>query len=300
MQCYSSIAIIQNGERYYVPCQKCNFCLQNRRNDWAFRLLEEQKVSSTANFLTLTYDNEHVPFVWENDYPLELTLEKKHLYTFHETIKKSQKRLLKKSYKDWKIRYYSVGEYGTKTDRPHYHSIMFNIHPDILGKLNEGQIWSKGHVYMGTVTPGSAAYVAKYMIDRELHNDRKRQKQFSSMSRNPGIGNSYLINRAWHRENDDYNPDNFRIYAIQDGKKVRLPRYYKDKIFKEIDEKFKDVMKTSLELHYMELSEQFENTYIREIERLAGLHPEPVAYYNERRKNHHDNIRKKSLSLNKI
>lgn len=234
-----------------------------------------------------------------------LTLRKKELYTLHETIKTSQRRLLKKEYADWKIRYYSVGEYGSKTDRPHYHSIMFNLHPETKAKLLDGMMWSKGRIYTGTVTPGSVSYVAKYVIDKKIEYRDEwptwKEKPFNSMSRNPGIGANYLeSNKNWHRENDSYNPDEFRIYAMQDGKKVRLPRYYKDKIFKKIDEDFQDVMKTSLELHYMDLAEEFEKTYIDEIERLALTYENPVEQYNLRRKQHHDRIRIKSLNLNRI
>ncbi|AXH73644.1 MAG: replication initiator protein [Microviridae sp.] len=307
MQCYKEIIIEHNGKKNLVPCGHCNFCLQNRRNDWAFRLLQENKVSNTSHFLTLTYDNQHLPFTWEDDYATGTTLEKKHLYEFHETVKRSQRRLLKKNYDQWKIRYYSVGEYGTRTERPHYHTIMFNLHPITLSKLQDGMIWGKGRVHSGTVTPGSVSYVAKYVIDKQTeYKDEwpeEKQKPFNSMSRNPGIGANYLINRDWHREINDYDPDNFRIYAMQDGKKVRLPRYYKDKIFKETGEWYKDILTTSLELHNMQLSEEFEKTYIAQIEELEeeyGSTLIAIEKYNERKKHHHDSIRIKSHKLNKL
>lgn len=319
MQCYKQIFVKHNDIYHLVPCGKCNFCLQNTRNDWGFRLLQEQKVSQTANFITLTYDNENLPYTWEDDFITGVTLEKKHLFTFHKTLKQKQRRLLKKEYNEFgKIRYYSVGEYGSQLGRPHYHCILFNVHPIILQDLQDGLIWEKGLVHTGFVTPASVNYVAKYVIDRVEHakekynpESMKWEKQetkqiapFNCMSRNPGIGANYMINRDWHREVNDYNPENFRIYAMQDGKKVRLPRYYKDKIFKEVDQWYEDVMKTSLELHNMELADQFEKTYLKELEDLENKYEltriEAMEKIQERTKHHHDQIRIKSLKLNTL
>ena len=39
-----------------VPCGKCPNCKKRRVNEWVFRLQEEDKVSSTSYFITLTYD----------------------------------------------------------------------------------------------------------------------------------------------------------------------------------------------------------------------------------------------------
>lgn len=305
MQCYKKIPIIQKGERYWVPCGKCNFCLQNNRISWAIRMMEEEKVSKSAYFLTLTYDDKNIPHIWDGDTPTgQTTLDKKHLSNFHQSIKRKQKRLLKKSYNDWKIRYFSVGEYGSKTLRPHYHSAIYNVRPEILDAVVlENEVWGKGRIHVGTITDGSANYVAKYMIDRNMIEEKEKekgwQKPFTVMSRNPGLGYDYVKHNAtWHKGKDLYNPDNFRLYMIQNGYKKPLPRYYKNIFFKQIDEKFQDVMKTSLELHYMQLGEEFEKSYIREINRLSKIHPNPEDYYFERIRHQHDQIKIKSLKQN--
>jgi len=121
------------------------------------------------------------------------------------------------------------------------------------------------------------------------------------MSRNPGIGHEYLLRNAdWHREPNDYNHKNFRLYAIRNGKKVSLPKYYKDRIFKDADEAVQKLLKKSMTKYYDEISKKFDLEYIQEIERLSSLHEDPVGYYDQRRQAHHDSIRIKSHKLNKL
>lgn len=67
------------------------------------------------------------------------------------------------------LRYYTVGEYGTQTHRPHYHSIMFNMQPQLLRELPE--IWGQGITHHGTVTQASIHYVTKYVIEKEVDSD---------------------------------------------------------------------------------------------------------------------------------
>jgi len=137
-----------------VPCGHCNFCLANRRADWSFRLYQENKVSQSSHFLTLTYDDSTVP-VGDDC----LSLCKRDLQLFIKRLRKENGS---------RIRYYSVGEYGTQTSRPHYHSIMFSLDVKTVQKLPE--IWGLGNVHVGQVNAASIHYVTKYVInsDREV------------------------------------------------------------------------------------------------------------------------------------
>lgn len=264
-------------------------------------MMEEEKASKNAHFLTLTYDQEHVPIAWEGDEAIAYTLEKKDLQTFHQTIKRSQQRKLKGEYKLWPVRFYSVGEYGSRTLRPHYHSIIFNLTDETLNALDRGKMWSKGHIYYGTVTEASCNYVAKYLIDKDYELPDEMQKPFTTMSRNPGIGHAYLEhNREFHRPEYTFNPERWKLYTIKNGKKMPLPRYYKDKIFKEEDPTLKRYMEIAKGGYKKKVEEEFLKKYWDEIERLGKLHPDPEAYYEHRLIEHHSRIRKKSLSLNKL
>lgn len=303
MQCINLISVDHEGERYHVPCMKCNFCLQNRRNDWSFRLMEQMKDSETGYFLTMTYDQKHVPIEWYNDggeeSPKGYTLDRKDLHNFHKALRTANARWTNNK---WKMKYYSVGEYGTRYERPHYHSIVYNVAEEVICNLVNGAIWGKGNVYAGTVTADSCGYVAKYLIDKEedLYNELTRVKPFSVMSKGLGIG--YLNrNKNWHREPNEYDPEKWRMYIMQNGYKKRMPRYYKDKIFKADREWFEDVMKTSKELHSMEILRAIDEAYLEDLERLLNLgHENPEEYKREQLKYQYEQVRIKSKKQNKL
>lgn len=194
-----------------VPCGKCIPCLMNKRAEWCFRLEQEHRVSKSAHFVTLTYDQKHLR--------MDNSLEKRDLQLY-------LKRLRKKD-ETTRIRYYAVGEYGSKNGRPHYHIILFNS-----DEANIRLSWVDckgapiGIVHVGRVNSASVAYVTKYVIQKPLHND-EREKPFATMSRGYGIGARYLSDEmvAWHREND-------ANYVVrQGGEKGKLARFYREKIW---------------------------------------------------------------------
>ena len=50
---------IKNGATF--GCGQCMPCRINKRRTWAHRIMLEALVSSSASFLTMTYDDEHLP-----------------------------------------------------------------------------------------------------------------------------------------------------------------------------------------------------------------------------------------------
>lgn len=205
------------------PCGKCPNCMRRRTSGWSFRLVKEGERSNSALFVTLTYNTDHVP-ITKNGY---MTLDKTDLQKYF-------KRLRKLTHE--KIRYYAVGEYGTKNQRPHYHIILFNASTRIVEnawKINNVDI---GIIYIGDVSDASIGYTLKYMTKQgkiPMHQNDDRQKEFSVMSK--GIGANYLTKQMikWHKADTEK-----RMYIpIKDGKKIAMPRYYKDKMYTE-GEKF--------------------------------------------------------------
>ena len=75
-----------------------------------------------------------------------------------------------------------------------------------------------GIVHIGRVTPASVAYVTKYVV--------QNSDGFAVMSRGYGIGAHYLTDEMcnWHRQG-------LFNHAVVHGVKIRLPRFYRDKIF---------------------------------------------------------------------
>lgn len=231
-----------------VPCGKCPDCLNARVNSWVFRLMQEDRVHFTSMFVTLTYDNNHVPLT---DSKL-MTLVKSDVQKFLKRLRKNTKR---KS-----IKYYAVGEYGGRTRRPHYHLILFDATEEEVAKA-----WTFGYVDFGYVAAESIAYTAKY-INKEKkipmwHGD-DRQPEFSLMSK--GMGKNYINEQTikFHRNRGEFKP----YVVLKDGIKQRMPRYYKEKIFNEFERKMigYSAEKTAEEA-YLEKCEKYgsEQEYIR-------------------------------------
>ena len=229
MECLSPISIARpnghgNADRICVPCGRCVACLQRRRAHWSFRLSEELRNSSNAYFLTLTYDDVHLT-VNENGIP---SVNKRDCQLF---LKR-----LRKAIPGTPIRYYLVSEYGSRTYRPHYHAIIFNVHNDKSIATNAIlNSWQNGNVKLGTVTPASMHYVTKYCINA-LDAPFGATKVFALMSKRPAIGKSYLSRAASFHEADD------RFYVVYPGGiKGSLPRYYAEKLYtKEARERHAD------------------------------------------------------------
>lgn len=223
------------GSTIPVPCGKCPLCVARRTSQWSFRILQEEKISQSAYFLTLTYDTKHVPLT-RSGY---MTIKKRDVQLFFKRLRKAHGEYYRefnpktfRYVKKWRssgpaIKYYTVGEYGSKYNRPHYHAIVFNAQVEKIQPA-----WELGHVYYGTVTGGSVGYCLKYMCKKgkiPMHAKDDRIKEFGLMSK--GLGKNYITEamRKWHLSDMDN-----RMYCnLTDGKKISMPRYYKDKIYTE-------------------------------------------------------------------
>lgn len=103
---------------------------------------------------------------------------------------------------------------GSQTFRPHYHGIYFGLNlPDVVNKpgnvLSEcgepvlesdilSSIWKKGFAELGSVTPASCSYVARYVTKKAQSDDRALQEslgiepEFNLMSRRKAIGREFF------------------------------------------------------------------------------------------------------------
>lgn len=218
-----------------VPCNRCANCIKRRAVGWSFRLLQEHKVSTTAHFITLTYSDKNVPISVNGFMSLRKVdvqrflkrLRKAHIFSYRLSKYKTVQSIPpgEKS-----LKYYLCGEYGTTTERPHYHMILFNANIDLIQDA-----WDRGHIHYGEVTAASIMYTLKYMQKQspwtgsfygygELED---RQKQFSLMSK--GLGKSYLTDsiKKFHLQD----VTNYVYCTLNGGEKIAMPRYFKDKIF---------------------------------------------------------------------
>lgn len=155
-----------------VPCGKCPMCVKRRVSQWSFRLMQEEKVSSSAHFITLTYDTPYMPLTDRGF----MSLCRRDVQLFFKRLRKRNQN---------KLRYYIVGEYGGRTNRPHYHAILFNAD---LATISPA--WDRGHVHFGTVSGASVGYTLKYMSKRKkipMHANDDRVPEFALMSKGLGL-----------------------------------------------------------------------------------------------------------------
>ncbi len=183
-----------------VPCGQCRECKMDYARQWANRMVLEAQDWPSNLFFTATYNNDHLPFNSSSGFP---TLDKRDVQLF-------MKRL-RKFFTGRKIRFYFSGEYGTKTHRPHYHAILFNIglsdFPDcVIHSYNElkqplyysptlEKLWGHGFILMSDVTWKTCNYVARYVDKKVRIEDVPMtngtfdwEPEFSLSSRRPGIG----------------------------------------------------------------------------------------------------------------
>lgn len=104
------------------------------------------------------------------------------------TIEKTAMQLffkrLRKAHGKSKIKYFCVGEYGGKTNRPHYHAIVFNADIQLIPAA-----WKLGHIHYGNVSGASIGYCLKYMAKKgkiPMHANDDRLPEFALMSKNLG------------------------------------------------------------------------------------------------------------------
>lgn len=232
-RCYYPFMVKTDYTEVPVPCGKCPECLKRRASGWSFRLQKHALMPTIykASFITLTYDNEHVPRTLGAGF---LTLDKTHIQKFFKRLRKMQPD------GSPKISYYVCGEYGGKFGRPHYHGIVFNASDDHVIRAwyapsnydPKGRPTPIGNIKFGDVNGASIGYTLKYMCKPRTvpaHRNDDRQPEFSLMSKS--LGASYLTPEMinWHKNDIE----NRMICAMDDGVLISMPRYYKNKIYTE-------------------------------------------------------------------
>lgn len=194
-----------------LPCGKCLSCRLDYAKQWAIRCVLEASMYEDNCFLTLTFDDEHLPDkVSKND----LTNFIKRLRNFAG---------------DQKLKFFACGEYGSLTHRPHYHVIIFNFNfKDLkfLKMTDAGEyiytsktlekLWPYGMSSVGEVSINSCSYVARYCSKQT----NKKDGEFIHMSRRPGIA------RLWFDEHPDIYKSDSIVGNFGKSHIVSIPRYF--------------------------------------------------------------------------
>lgn len=232
------------GEPIQLPCGRCIGCRLERSRMWATRIMFESQFHPSNSFITLTYNDKHLPDPPSLDYT--------HFQLFMKRLRKHFGPL----------RFYMCGEYGDLNRRPHYHACIFGTDfPDRIfhSVLSSGynvyrsqaleSLWPYGFSSVCDLSFDSAAYVARYCLKKitgdlaeehykyvhpETGEVSQLTPEFAHMSLKPGIGSQWFDKYKKHSSHD---------YVVINGRRCKPPRYY-DKLLKRADparlEEFKE------------------------------------------------------------
>lgn len=251
-----------------IPCGRCIGCRLDYSKEWANRCLLEMQYHERNCFVTLTYDDFHVPhsrFVSPDDGCLVdvLSLRSRDFQLF---IKR-----LRKHFSDLGIRFFGCGEYGDDTLRPHYHVVLFGVDFDdkeFLKKSTTGfdifssptltRLWSfpssrdegshtpvtpAGIATVQACTYETCAYTARYVMKKlkgqesEFYKEMHIEPPFVRMSRRPGLGRQYYDDHP-----DLYNRSSIHVSTLDGGKSFQPPKYF-DRLLQDDDPELYEVTK---------------------------------------------------------
>ena len=276
--------VMYNPKVMLIPCGQCIGCRIRQREDWTTRIELEARnwPKEQVWFITLTYDDDHVPgmilntgevlrkvqYVWKggSERPESVQIL---LYT---DIQRFLKRL-RKAYKE-PLRYFCAGEYGEQTGRPHYHMILYGWEPTDLRTLYKihhngyytsewmEKMWGNGQIQIAQAVPETYRYVAGYVTKKMYEIDGKKANQyyelgqpkpFACMSLKPGLGEQYYQEHKEEIWNKGY-------IQCTNGKHAQIPRYYEKQMELENPQRLWEIKRERQTKLIKENRLKFENT----------------------------------------
>lgn len=228
-----------------LPCGHCILCRQEHARQWAIRITHEAQLHEQNSFITLTYNDKHLP--------QDGNLHYEHLQKFWKRLRKNL----------GPMSYYAVGEYGDLTNRPHYHACIFGTAflenrvivrqtPTLLwtSPVLE-QAWGMGNVSVGALTFQTAQYTASYVTKKLGYQKRYVQLDTTTgelkdmiqprafMSLNPAIAKNWLHQYGKHVYSYDQ--------VVIDGKPQKPPKYYDEWLRKTNEQHHKSIKEKRIE-----------------------------------------------------
>lgn len=216
-----------------IGCGKCIECRKQKANNWKIRLMEELKENQQCYFITLTFSEESIE-------KIKKTEEKQ--WTENDIATKATRYFLERWRKKYKrsVRHWLITERGHEgTERIHLHGLMW---------CNDNQIqdleklWSYGWVFVGDyVNNKTINYIIKYVT--KIDNDHKDFE--GKILCSAGLGRNYIhkiINKetgeitetgTGSRYNKYAGERTKEVYKTNEGYEIRLPIYYRNKIYSE-------------------------------------------------------------------
>lgn len=211
-----------------VSCGHCLNCMIKKQSQLTFlankELLTRYKKGQSASFVTLTYDDNHIPYN-ENGF---VTLRKSDVQKFLKNVRRQiDYHNLKK---DFKVIY--CGEYGdgshsnfktgVSTFRPHYHIAFLGL-SDTEAKMFTRKLWKFGLCDVGPLSSGGLRYICKYMTKATPGKIVKEIREVAKVE-NPFICHSIGLGKEWINKNLYKIVENEFHFNIN-GKKTLFPKY---------------------------------------------------------------------------
>lgn len=220
---------ITDPRTQYVPigCGKCIECKKQKARSWSIRLQEEIRTNTTGKFVTLTFTNESIAELAKEiegaeGYELDNAIATLAVRRFLERWRKKHTT----SVKHWLVTELGQGKHGKYqgTENLHMHGIIFTNHVQDITT-----IWKYGYVFVGNyVNDKTINYSVKYFTKPdELHKEYQ-----AKILTSPGIGANYK-KRQDAKTNRYKKEGTDETYTTRQGKKLNLPIYYRNAIYKE-------------------------------------------------------------------
>lgn len=201
-----------------IGCGRCPSCRLKKANEWSLRCRLEAEQHEHNYFLTLTYDDMHLPnaadygvdaFVDFDGQLVTSCLERSHVVDF---VKRLRDRVKNEFGVDGVKVFYS-GEYGDRYGRPHYHILLMGM-PDLSKDLSflfarqvkgvraeyfssslmnscwhsrGNRLSTMGFVVLSDCTPDSIAYTTRYTLKKQSSVNMFHVEQKAVAYRNDGL-----------------------------------------------------------------------------------------------------------------
>lgn len=227
----------------FVPCGHCDNCKCSKVNAFVHRCkLETMLYDCKPLFLTLTYDELHKK-------ECGVCLRDVQLF-----FKRLRINLQRSGYRGRSIRYVLVAEYGSRTARPHYHAILWNLGSTDICSF--GQIrslveksWSNGFVMLRFVEPSNDKafyYTSKYLRKDCCVPEGCNKTFMVSSNRGGGIGAKFvdLLAREVHRTLN-VNPKFFNRFSGK-TENLQLNRYVLSRLWPTMSRSLSSKVRTAM------------------------------------------------------
>lgn len=228
-----NIPAVPDDRVKWVPigCQKCIECKKKKAREWQARLTEEIKQSKNGKFITLTFSDEHIAKLYS-----ENTTKSSGYDLDNDTATLAVRRFLERWRKKYKksLKHWLTTELGhTGTENIHLHGIIWtdveNWDTEIKEKWSYGFTWT-GDKNKNYVNEQTVNYIIKYVTKT----DQLHKEYNPIILTSPGIGNNYTTREHSNATRNAYIPNKTdETYRLNNGAKIGLPIYYRNKIYTE-------------------------------------------------------------------